>query len=117
LEWSRGIERGGLFYYVDSLPSKIWLRKDVCNMYFDGDFVLFPTYKTHMNAMAFSKLTGCFDRDEDDDSPRRPLKASFRYGFVPLKDAARDLIPVSKMQDQTDEDWNGGISPIPGRPM
>ncbi|KAL1694203.1 hypothetical protein GGG16DRAFT_47816, partial [Schizophyllum commune] len=119
-EWLWGIERDGLIYYVDSLPNKIWLRKDVCSMYFNGEFVLFPTHKPHMDAMAFSKLTGCFDHDEDDDSPRRPLKAlgqSFRYVFVPLKDAARDLIPASIMQVQTEEDRNGGISPISGRPM
>ena len=77
--WIVCLARSGVrrpFLFAELLLIYLFLvRKDVCNMYFDGDFVLFPTYKKHMNAMAFSKLTGCFDRDEDDDSPRRPLTA------------------------------------------
>ena len=51
------------------------VRSDITMKYFNGDFILLPTHKTYMDAMAFSDRAGCFSRDEEDDSPRRPLTA------------------------------------------
>ncbi|KAI5895702.1 uncharacterized protein SCHCODRAFT_02666000 [Schizophyllum commune H4-8] len=119
-EWMWGIERGGILYYVDSPYNKISFRSDITVMYFNGDFILLPTHKTYMDAMVFSKRAGCFCRDEEDDSPRRPLTAlgtSFRYVFISLTDAARNLLRESIMPSQTDEDWNGGINPATGKVM
>ncbi|KAL1703411.1 hypothetical protein EV121DRAFT_208012 [Schizophyllum commune] len=119
-EWLWGIERGGILYYVDNPPNKISFRSDITMKYFNGDFILLPTHKTYMDAMAFSDRAGCFSRDEEDDSPRRPLTAlgtSFRYVFIPLSAAAQDLPRGSIMQSQTDEDWNGGINPATGKAM
>ncbi|KAL1703409.1 hypothetical protein EV121DRAFT_292328 [Schizophyllum commune] len=117
MEWAWGLERGGFLYYADSPPNKICFRTDILNQYDAGDFVLLPTHKTYMDAMAFTQQAGCFCRDEDDDSPRRPLTAlgdSFRYVFIPLNTKGEKLIPGSLMQRQTDEDWNHGIHPITG---
>ncbi|KAI5824601.1 hypothetical protein K523DRAFT_400177 [Schizophyllum commune Tattone D] len=117
MEWAWGLERGGFLYYADSPPNKICFRTDILKQYDAGDFVLLPTHKTYMDAMAFTQQAGCFCRDEDDDSPRRPLTAlgdSFRYVFISLNTKGEKLIPGSLMQRQTDEDWNHGIHPITG---
>ncbi|KAI5895703.1 uncharacterized protein SCHCODRAFT_02677222 [Schizophyllum commune H4-8] len=117
MEWAWGLERGGFLYYVDSPPNEICLHSDIVRQYNAGDFVLLPTHKTYMDAMAFTQRAGGWHRDEEDDSPRRPLTAlgsSFRYVFIPLNTRAEKLIPGSLMQPQTDEDWNHGIHPITG---
>ena len=100
MEWAWGLERGGFLYYADSPPNKICcvchsppsqpsakvfsiVRTDILNQYDAGDFVLLPTHKTYMDAMAFTQQAGCFCRDEDDDSPRRPLTAVRRRYYIP----------------------------------
>ncbi|KAL1740717.1 hypothetical protein HDZ31DRAFT_76695 [Schizophyllum fasciatum] len=90
------------------------VRFDIGIMYEVGEFVLLPTHRTYMDAMAFSKRVGFCERDEEDYSPRRPLTAlgrSFRYVFIPFTQAARELALEFPIQSQTDEDWNYGVHP------
>ncbi|KAL1677048.1 hypothetical protein EV122DRAFT_214903 [Schizophyllum commune] len=120
MEWAWGLERGGFLYYVDSPPNKICFRTDILKQYNAGDFVLLPTHKTFIDAMAFTQRAGGLYRDEKDGSPRRPLTAlgkTFRYVFIPLKTSAENLIAGSLMQRQTDEDWNYGVHPITGEAL
>ncbi|KAL1739296.1 hypothetical protein HDZ31DRAFT_23679, partial [Schizophyllum fasciatum] len=120
MEWAWGLERGGLFYYLDNPLNKIYFRFDIGTMYEFGEFVLLPTHKTYMATMDFSKRVGFCDRDEEDFSPRRPLTAlgcAYRYVFIPFTQAARELALQFPMQSQTEEDWNGGVHPETGKKL
>ncbi|KAL1738810.1 hypothetical protein HDZ31DRAFT_50411, partial [Schizophyllum fasciatum] len=120
MEWAWGLGRGDLNYYLTNPPNDMYLRRDLAKMYSKGDFIFLPTHKTYMDAMAFSKRAGFCERDEDDDSPRRPLTALgrvFRYVFIPLTPSGQDIPLKVPMQSQTDEDWNAGIHPDSGEPL
>ncbi|KAL1694189.1 hypothetical protein GGG16DRAFT_100727 [Schizophyllum commune] len=120
MEWAWGLERGGFDYYVGSPANDIYFRRDIADMFANGEFILLPTHKTYKDAMEFSRRIGFCDREEDDYSPRRPLTALgrvFRYVFIAFSDAALKIAQEMPMQQQTDEDWNGGINPATGEPM
>ncbi|KAL1673493.1 hypothetical protein EV122DRAFT_282913 [Schizophyllum commune] len=120
MEWAWGLERGGFDYYVGSPANSIFFRRDIADMFANEEFILLPTHKTYKDAMEFSRRIGFCDRAEDDYSPRRPLTAlgrSFRYVFIPFSDAAQRIAEEIPMQQQTDEDWNGGVNPVTGEPM
>ncbi|KAL1706943.1 hypothetical protein EV121DRAFT_200212 [Schizophyllum commune] len=120
MEWAWGLERGGFDYYVGSPANSIFFRRDIADMLANEEFILLPTHKTYKDAMEFSRRIGFCDRAEDDYSPRRPLTAlgrSFRYVFIPFSDAAQRIAEEIPMQQQTDEDWNGGVNPVTGEPM
>ncbi|TRM58810.1 hypothetical protein BD626DRAFT_633810 [Schizophyllum amplum] len=123
MEWAWGLERGGLEYYLRSPPNDIYFRTDIAKMYAAGEFVLLPTHQTYMKAMDFSLRAGFLERDEDDYSPRRPLTAFrpsngvYRYVFIPITAAAREIPHQIVMQSQTDADWNGGVNPATGKPL
>ncbi|TRM58805.1 hypothetical protein BD626DRAFT_573310 [Schizophyllum amplum] len=123
MEWAWGLERGGLDYYLRSPPNDIFFRSDIADMYADGEFVLLPTHQTYMKAMDFSRRAGFLERDENDCSPRRPLTALrpsngvYRYVFIPITPAARDIPHQIAMKRQTDADWNGGVHPATGKPL
>ena len=48
---------------------------DLGKLYERGDFILLPTLKTYADALTFAKRAGYRNRDEEDESPRRPLTA------------------------------------------
>ncbi|KAL1673492.1 hypothetical protein EV122DRAFT_282912 [Schizophyllum commune] len=120
MEWAWGLERGGLYYYLDHPANDIFFRMDLGKLYERGDFILLPTLKTYADALTFVKRSGYRNRDEEDESPRRPLTAlgrTFRYTVVPLRDCARELLAQIPLQSQTDEDWDGGKHPLLRRPL
>ena len=51
------------------------VRMDLGKLYERGDFILLPTLKTYADALTFAKRAGYRNRDEEDESPRRPLTA------------------------------------------
>ena len=125
-----------------SCPSPDWnaVRPDIANLYVNYEFALVPTFKTYLELLKFANHAGVLDRDEDDMSPRRPLTAvrserysvfltltitaqfaspsgRYRYAYVPLTDAARELQKEFPMAPQTKDDLNGGNDPIFNTPM
>ncbi|KAL1740373.1 hypothetical protein HDZ31DRAFT_85468 [Schizophyllum fasciatum] len=122
MEWVFGLPRGGLWYYLRSQENAIHLRKDICEMYSRGDFILAPTFQGYLEVMEFMHHSGIKDREDDDDSPRRPLSALarpdglFRYVFIPCTDAARTLLHQFRLQRQSEADLNGGLTPYDNEP-
>ncbi|KAL1726335.1 hypothetical protein EV714DRAFT_287279 [Schizophyllum commune] len=123
MEWTFGLPRGGLWYYLRSKENVIHLRKDIRDMYCRGDFVLVPTFRECVRAFEYLGNPSINSRDENDRTPRRPLSALarpdglFRYVFIPVSKAGWDLRRKYSMQPQTQEDLNGGILPDDGKPM
>ena len=92
MEWTWGLPRGGLAYYLTSPRNAIirtfsWsstsgcnahktpVRSDMADMLCHGHFILFPTFKTYKDAMDFSERAGVKNRQDNDRTPRRPLTA------------------------------------------
>ncbi|KAI4519380.1 hypothetical protein K525DRAFT_287269 [Schizophyllum commune Loenen D] len=104
-------------------PEEAIFRPDIANLYVNHEFALVPTFKTYLELLKFANHAGVLDRDEDDMSPRRPLTAfaspsgRYRYAYVPLTDAARELQKEFPMAPQTEDDLNGGNDPIFNTPM
>ncbi|KAL1692754.1 hypothetical protein GGG16DRAFT_123856 [Schizophyllum commune] len=121
MEWTWGLPRGGLAYYLTSPRNAIILRSDMADMLCHGHFVLFPTFKTYMDAVEFSECVGISDREDSDRTPRRPLTAllppnrPYRYIFFPLTDTGRQLRSRLRLPSQTAEDCNWGVHPITGK--
>ncbi|KAL1689653.1 hypothetical protein GGG16DRAFT_57415 [Schizophyllum commune] len=122
-EWVWGLERGGLTYYIPSAHNALYFRPDIARLYFSHEFVLVPTFKTYIEAIKFIEHAGVDARDAKDTSPRRPLTAlappsgRYRYVFIPLSDAARQLQEEFPMQPQTEDDLNGWTNPINHAPL
>ena len=116
------------------------VRPDIARLYFSHEFVLAPTFKTYIEAIKFIEHAGVDARDAKDTSPRRPLTAvrrmhhllmrgtherlqlappsgRYRYVFIPLSDAARQLQEEFPMQPQTEDDLNGWTNPIKHAPL
>ncbi|KAI5895622.1 uncharacterized protein SCHCODRAFT_02699497 [Schizophyllum commune H4-8] len=121
MEWTWGLPRGGLAYYLTSPRNAIILRSDMADMLCQGHFILFPTFKTYMDAMAFSECAGVKNRQDNDRTPRRPLTALlppdrlYRYVFFPLTDTGRQLQRRLRLPSQTAEDYNWGVHPVTGK--
>ncbi|TRM61330.1 hypothetical protein BD626DRAFT_570978 [Schizophyllum amplum] len=119
-EWIFGLQRGGLPLYLASPENGMIFRKDICDMYCHGEFVLVPTFKTYLDTMNY--LEGVKNRKESDTSTRRPctVLASphglYRYAFIAYSTAACALEKELGLQPQSDEDMNGGITPVGGKP-
>ncbi|KAL1713361.1 hypothetical protein EV715DRAFT_296176 [Schizophyllum commune] len=68
-------------------------------------------------------MAGIKHRKENDTTPRRPMtsiassQGLYRYVFIPCTDAARALQERYKLQPQTQEDLNHGISPLDNKPF
>ncbi|KAL1745071.1 hypothetical protein HDZ31DRAFT_37169 [Schizophyllum fasciatum] len=120
MEWIFGLPRGGLWYWIRSTENAVRFRADICELYARGDFVLAPTFKEYVSAMNFMENAGIKNREASDTSVRRPLSALaspdglYRYVFIPITEAGRALQAKFKMQQQTDDDLNGGIVPYDG---
>ncbi|TRM69433.1 hypothetical protein BD626DRAFT_391835 [Schizophyllum amplum] len=118
MEWIWGLPRGGLPYYIMSDDNALFFRNDIARLYFNHEFALVPTLRTYVEIMRFIKHAGVVDRDDKDDSPRRPLTALappsglYRYVFIPFTRAARRLQKELGMQLQTEDDLNGGTHPL-----
>ncbi|TRM61281.1 hypothetical protein BD626DRAFT_84491 [Schizophyllum amplum] len=117
-EWIFGIPRGSLHLHSESWENNIFFREDICRMYIQGQFLLAPTFRTYLDTLVFmEQRAGLTDRDENDESPRRPWSAlapnggPYRYVFIPFTDAARKLQEECKMQPQTADDLNYGKHP------
>ncbi|TRM61272.1 hypothetical protein BD626DRAFT_631812 [Schizophyllum amplum] len=123
MEWVFGLPRGGLSYYLQSQENTIWFREDICRMYSRMEFLLVPTFKTFIDAMAFMQHAGVTARKNNDESPRRPLtalasnRASYRYTFIAFTEAARGLQKEFKMQSPTMEDLNNNWHPLLEKPL
>ncbi|KAL1689643.1 hypothetical protein GGG16DRAFT_57419 [Schizophyllum commune] len=123
MEWVWGLARGGYMYHVETAHNALYLRPDIANLYVNHEFALVPTFKTYLEFLKFANHAGVLDRDEDDMSPRRPLTAfaspsgRYRYAYVPLTDAARELQKEFPMSAPTEDDLNGGNDPIFNTPM
>ncbi|TRM61320.1 hypothetical protein BD626DRAFT_405855 [Schizophyllum amplum] len=118
-EWMFGLPRGGLPFYLTSPANGMVLRDDICNMYSHGEFVLVPTFKTFLDTMKF--IEGIKSRKESDRSPRCPHTLAspsglYRYVFIAYSKAARALQTQLKLQPQSNEDLNGGFTPLDGKP-
>ncbi|TRM61318.1 hypothetical protein BD626DRAFT_631849 [Schizophyllum amplum] len=119
-EWILGLPRGGLPFYLVSPENGVIFRQDIYDMYRHGEFVLAPTFKTYLDTTKF--MEGVKNRKESDRSPRRPLtvlaspQGLYRYVFIGYTTAARALQKRLELQPQTDEDMNGGITPVDGKP-
>ncbi|TRM61289.1 hypothetical protein BD626DRAFT_84625 [Schizophyllum amplum] len=118
-EWIFGIPRGSLSFHMQSWENNLCFRKDICRMYCEAQFILAPTFRTYIDAMAFMRQrAGVTARKETDESPRRPWTAlapnggPYRYVFIPFTDAARELQKKYKMQPQTDDDLNNRWHPL-----
>ncbi|KAL1678797.1 hypothetical protein EV122DRAFT_290053 [Schizophyllum commune] len=113
IEWVWGLKRGGLLYYLAQPHNCIFFRKDIAHMYARFEFTLAPTFDTYTEKIQFLEHAGIKDRNEKDQSPRRPLTALsptgrlHRYVFLPFTDAARKLQSELNLQPQTD----AGIDP------
>ncbi|KAL1747171.1 hypothetical protein HDZ31DRAFT_32550 [Schizophyllum fasciatum] len=123
MEWTWGLPRGGLRYYLASKYNIMIMRPDIAHMYARAEFILAPTFRTFTEIVEFAKHAGIIDRDEKDTSMRRPLtgfstpNGLFRYVFIPLTDDARALAKEIGMQSQTEDDLNGGIHPVHNEPL
>ncbi|KAL1677097.1 hypothetical protein EV122DRAFT_279511 [Schizophyllum commune] len=121
MEWTWGLPRGGLAYYLTSPRNAIILRSDMADMLCHGHFILFPTFKTYKDAMDFSERAGVKNRQDNDRTPRRPLTALlspdrlYRYVFFPLTDTGRQLQRQLRLPSQTAEDCNWGVHPVTGK--
>ncbi|KAL1686952.1 hypothetical protein GGG16DRAFT_128309 [Schizophyllum commune] len=121
-EWIFGLRRGSLAHYLDSTENYATFHKDIAEMFRMGDFLLAPTYKTYLDAMRFLECAGLQARKANDKSPRRPMSALapasglYRYVFIPCTDTARSLQEKFSLPPQTEEDLNGGISPVHNKP-
>ena len=51
------------------------VREDIAELYAGAEFTLAPTFELYCDIMDFIKHAGVVDRDEEDESPRRPLTA------------------------------------------
>ncbi|KAL1727816.1 hypothetical protein EV714DRAFT_216480 [Schizophyllum commune] len=122
MEWTFGLARGGLKYYLQSRENYVPFREDISRLFSRGEFVLAPTYKTYIEAMHFVNRIGIHDRRTTDRSPPRPLTAlashegTYRYVFLPYTDAARKLQSEFGLAQQTAEDLNDGIDPLTNAP-
>ncbi|TRM61327.1 hypothetical protein BD626DRAFT_85065 [Schizophyllum amplum] len=120
MEWIFGLPRGGLPYYLNSPESGIVLQEDICKLYCKGEFILVPTFKTYVDSMKIMEEVK--DRKETDRSPRRPLTAFapadglYRYVFIPCGAAARALLKQLNLEPQSNEDLNGRVFPLDGKP-
>ncbi|KAL1678804.1 hypothetical protein EV122DRAFT_290057 [Schizophyllum commune] len=121
-EWIFGLNRGGLPYYLRSPENHIVLRKDINEMFRAGEFVLVPTYRTYLDTMRFIEFAGQKARRTAHQHSRRPMSALapasglYRYVFIPTTDAARALQDEFHLKPQTQDDLNGGISPVYNKP-
>ncbi|KAL1743420.1 hypothetical protein HDZ31DRAFT_65027 [Schizophyllum fasciatum] len=100
------------------MHNSLFMRKDIAHLYASYQFILAPTFKTYVDVMEFSKLNGPKHRADNDRSPRRPLTAltppsgRYRYVFIPMTDAARDLQAELNLQPPTKEDLAGRLHPL-----
>ncbi|KAL1678767.1 hypothetical protein EV122DRAFT_211323 [Schizophyllum commune] len=122
-EWFWGLKRGGLPYYLATAHNALFFREDIARLYASFQFILAPTFKTFLDIMEFFKgRAGVMERNDKDKSPRRPLTALtpssgfYRYVYIPMTDAARQLQKELKLPPQTEEDLNGGIYPVSNKP-
>ena len=53
----------------------ITVREDIAELYAGAEFTLAPTFELYCDIMDFIKHAGVVDRDEEDESPLRPLTA------------------------------------------
>ncbi|KAL1740374.1 hypothetical protein HDZ31DRAFT_47630 [Schizophyllum fasciatum] len=117
MEWVFGLPRGGLWYWLRSKENAVYFRKDLCEMYCRGEFVLASTFQECLRVQDFMRSAGIKNRLDNDRTPRRPLSALarpdglYRYVVIPSTDAARALLKEFPMQRQTDEDLNWGAVP------
>ncbi|KAL1716435.1 hypothetical protein EV715DRAFT_293214 [Schizophyllum commune] len=99
------------------------VRRDIPHLYASFQFILAPTFKTFLDILDLNQRTGILRRTDDDISPRRPLTALtppsgfYRYVFIPITDAARQLQKEFNLPPQTQEDLNGGLSSRSKRPL
>ncbi|KAL1745076.1 hypothetical protein HDZ31DRAFT_37209 [Schizophyllum fasciatum] len=120
MEWVFGLPRGGLWYWLRSSENAVRFRPDICDLYCQGHFVLVPTFKEYVAAMQFMDNAGIKNREDSDRSMRRPLSALarpdglYRYVFIPITERGRALQDKFAMQQQTDDDLNGGVIPFNG---
>ncbi|TRM61338.1 hypothetical protein BD626DRAFT_85247 [Schizophyllum amplum] len=121
-EWVFGLPRGGLSYYLQSRENGICFRKDICQMYARGEFVLAPTFRLYLDALDFLERAGISNRKDTDRSTRRPLTALaaseglYRYVFIPCTEAARALQKEFHLPRQNISDLNDGVYPVGNRP-
>ncbi|KAI5830662.1 hypothetical protein K523DRAFT_302149 [Schizophyllum commune Tattone D] len=121
-EWIFGLRRGSLAHYLDSTENYATFRKDIAEMFRRGEFLLAPTYKTYLDAMRFLDCAGLQGRQANDESSRRPMSALapasglYRYVFIACTEAARALQEKFNLPLQTEDDLNGGISPVHNEP-
>ncbi|KAL1727833.1 hypothetical protein EV714DRAFT_216530 [Schizophyllum commune] len=121
-EWIFGLQRGALPYYLHSPDNHLVLRKDMTEMFQEGDFVLVPTYRTYLDVMNFIESAGQKAGRTANDHSRRPMSALapasglYRYVFIPTTDAARALQDEFHMKPQNRDDLNDGISPVYNKP-
>ncbi|TRM61319.1 hypothetical protein BD626DRAFT_406035 [Schizophyllum amplum] len=119
-EWIFGLPRGGLPFYLASPENGMIFCEDIGKMYCRGEFVLVPTFKTYMDTMKF--MEGVKNRKENDRSPRRPPTVlasphgTYRYVFIAYSTAACALEKQLRLQPQSHEDMNEGITPLDGKP-
>ncbi|KAL1731188.1 hypothetical protein EV714DRAFT_283510 [Schizophyllum commune] len=117
-EWYWGLKRGGLLYYLAEPHNYIYLRLDIAELYARFEFLLAPTFKTHLDIIEFRRYAGVMKRPEGDMTPRRPLTALspkgrlYRYVFVPFTDAARKLQEELHLPLQTEEELAYGVHPV-----
>ncbi|KAL1660038.1 hypothetical protein GGF50DRAFT_64025 [Schizophyllum commune] len=121
-EWVYGLQRGGLSLYLKSRANTMVFRQDITKMFCRGEFILVPTFRTYLDAMAFLEQ-GVKSCNEKFRSRRRPLTAMrsrrglYRYVFIAFTDAARALQDEFHLQPQTQDDLNGGIFPLDNTPI
>ncbi|KAI5900702.1 uncharacterized protein SCHCODRAFT_02559520 [Schizophyllum commune H4-8] len=122
-EWFWGLKRGGLQYHLANAHNSLFFRRDIAHLYASFQFILAPTFKTFLDIVDFNQRAGILCRADDDISPRRPLTALtppsgfYRYVFIPMTDAARQLQKELNLPPQTEEDLNGGLDPRSKRPL
>ncbi|KAL1743422.1 hypothetical protein HDZ31DRAFT_40932 [Schizophyllum fasciatum] len=123
MEWVWGLRRGELSYHLAKMHNSLFMRKDIAQLYATYQFILAPTFKTYLDVMEFLTRTGVKHRADKDKSPRRPLTAltpptgRYRYVFIPMTDAARELQAKLNLQRQTKEDLAGWLHPLFNLPI
>ncbi|KAL1666324.1 hypothetical protein GGF50DRAFT_113304 [Schizophyllum commune] len=116
-EWFWGLKRGGLQYQLATAHNQLFFRRDIAHLYASFQFILAPTFKMFLDILDLNQRAGILRRTDDDISPRRPLTALtppsgfYRYVFIPMTDAARQLQKEFNLAPQTEEDLNGGLDP------
>ncbi|KAL1689640.1 hypothetical protein GGG16DRAFT_114883 [Schizophyllum commune] len=122
-EWFWGLKRGGLQYQLATAHNQLFFRRDIAHLYASFQFILAPTFKTFLDILDLNQRAGILRRTDDDISPRRPLTALtppsgfYRYVFIPMTDAARQLQKEFNLAPQTEEDLNGGLDARSKRPL